>query len=98
MAKNGKTAFFAVEGTLIDGSSKLIQSTVTRIKDLKKQGYTIVLWATKGGRYAESVAELNNIRNLVDIYIGKPSIVVDSDEFPLRTAQLETPKYLRREF
>jgi hydroxymethylpyrimidine pyrophosphatase-like HAD family hydrolase len=93
-----KTVFVTAEATLIDSNNKIIESTLTRIKQLKKEGYSIVLWSAKGRRYCESVVELHSLKKVIDMCIAKPSLIIDSDDYPLRGSKVETPKYLKREF
>lgn len=93
-----KTVFITVETTLVDNNNKLIDSTIARIRQLKKEGYTVVLWSDKGRKYCESIVDLHNLKKVVDVCVSKPTLLIDSDDFPLRGSKLETPKYLKREF
>ena len=95
---NKKTVFVTAEGTLVDSNNNIINSTITRLTQLKKEGYTIVLWSSKGREYCESIVYLNNLQKTVDFSIAKPDLVLDADDYPLRNSKHETPKYLRREF
>lgn len=97
MSKN-KTVFICAENTLVDNNSRLIESTVNRLKELKKQKYTIVLWSAKGRNYCETLISVHHLQKLIDFSVGKPDIIIDSDDYPLRESKIESPKFMKREF
>jgi len=47
------------------------------IKNLKVQGYGLVVWSAAGGEWADKVAKLLNLEDIIDICIAKPEFVMD---------------------
>lgn len=72
-----RTAFFDVDGTLIDRNDKPIETTVNQLKGRKAAGYCIVVWSVAGPDWAARAVDLLGLRNLVDICMSKPTITFD---------------------
>ena len=47
------------------------------VKNVKRQGYGVVLWSAAGADWAEKVATLLHIEDYVDIILSKPELAVD---------------------
>ncbi|NLF97359.1 MAG: HAD family hydrolase [Candidatus Riflebacteria bacterium] len=70
-------AFFVdVDGTL-HRFGRLNTALVNIIKQKKDEGFFIVLWSSRGQKYAEDYADSQGIRALFDVIISKPGIIAD---------------------
>ena len=47
------------------------------LKNLKRQGYTIVVWSAASGSWASRVVKQLNLEQFVDITMSKPEFCVD---------------------
>jgi hypothetical protein len=46
-------------------------------KDVKKQGFYLILWSARGKDHAINALKFAELEGTIDVVIGKPSYIVD---------------------
>ena len=66
-----------VDGTLLDAQGRLQSSVVDWCADKIGEGYTLMLWSSRGAAYALQIAEENGVSYLFQNIVSKPGIILD---------------------
>lgn len=92
-----KVIFVDVDGTLsLRGNPN--EPLVEFLRRRKSEGFELVLWSMRGGRYAREVAKAFGVLDLFDAIVSKPCYVVDDEGLQwLRSATILTPENLTEE-
>jgi len=72
-----RTAFFDVDGTLLDHKDIPNESVVQQLIERKKAGYAIIVWSAGGPDWAERAVKLLHLEVYVDYILDKPTVCFD---------------------
>jgi len=53
------------------------KKNVEFVKNLKRQGYGVVVWSAAGADWAEKVVKMLKLEGYVDVILSKPELAVD---------------------